>query len=335
MVASPSSERVSDRDTSEEVVPKSIARIRRLEKMEQERLEGQVARRRQREQHIADHTSSGGRHDVVATMERVTRFPLVVLGAAWLVLLVIDRSVSVSPSTNTTLLTAVYLIWVVIFVEYGVRLLLTPHTGAYLRRRWIEPVAVALPALQGWHLVGVEKVTLVVHEMALRVLAILRHHNLARVILGAVVIIATGAWLVMLYEQNVPDATIKNYPGALWWAIVTVTTVGYGDKYPLTAGGRIVASVLMLVGIGLIGTLTATVASVFVKEHTDDTRAAVAKGHEDLRVQIDLIRDSLRDIELRLGATATDEDALVAEAETEAAAEEGTEGPLLAPDTKT
>jgi hypothetical protein len=80
----------------------------------------------------------------------------------------------------------------------------------------------------------------------------------------------------------------------------------------------------MLVGIGLIGTLTATVASVFVKEHTDDTKAAFTQGHDDLRVQIDLIRDSLRDIEHRLGATDDEESALVAEAAAEAATEEST-----------
>jgi len=81
-----------------------------------------------------------------------------------------------------------------------------------------------------------------------------------------------GAWLVLLFEENAKDSNIHNYPDALWWAIVTVTTVGYGDRYPSTTGGRVVAGVLMLVGIGLIGVLTATVASLFIKEHTDANR---------------------------------------------------------------
>jgi voltage-gated potassium channel len=169
-------------------------------------------------------------------------------------------------------------------------------------------------------------VTLVLHETGLRVASILRHHNLARVLLGAIVVIVTGSWLVLLNERGVAGSNIESFPQALWWAVVTVTTVGYGDKFPVTTGGRIVASVLMLVGIGLIGTLTATVASVFVKEHTDDARDAVARGHADLTEQIALIGDMVKDIERRLGATAAEEAALEADAEQIAQSEESADG---------
>ena len=101
--------------------------------------------------------------------------------------------------------------------------------------------------------------------------AILKHHSLFRVLIAATATLFVGAWLVLLFEENTKGSNIHSYPDALWWAIVTVTTVGYGDRYPTTEGGRAVAVVLMLVGIGLIGVLTATVASVFVKEHTDAT----------------------------------------------------------------
>ncbi len=90
-----------------------------------------------------------------------------------------------------------------------------------------------------------------------------------------------GAWLVLLFEVHAAGSNIHNYGNALWWAIVTVTTVGYGDRYPLTPGGRIVATVLMLVGIGLIGVLTATVASVFVQEHAQANHDEIKKTHAD------------------------------------------------------
>src|SRR6202044_4118684 len=94
-----------------------------------------------------------------------------------------------------------------------------------------------------------------------------------------------------------------SYHDALWWAVVTVTTVGYGDRFPVTEGGRAVAVVLMLVGIGLIGVLTATVASVFIKEHTDANREEIKKGHMDLGQQLAVISDRLADVEHRLGAS--------------------------------
>ena len=108
---------------------------------------------------------------------------------------------------------------------------------------------------------------------------------------------------MLLFERNAKGSNIHNYPDALWWAIVTVTTVGYGDRFPVTGGGRTVAVILMLLGIGLIGVLTATVASVFVKEHTDSNKEEIKKGHANLSLQLALISDRLADVERRLGAT--------------------------------
>jgi voltage-gated potassium channel len=115
-----------------------------------------------------------------------------------------------------------------------------------------------------------------------------------------------GAWLVLLFDENAKGSNIHNYPDALWWAIVTVTTVGYGDRFPVTGGGRAVAVVLMLVGIGLIGVLTATVASLFIKEHTDANRQTYQEGHADLGQRLSVISDRLADVERRLGATPAD-----------------------------
>ena len=69
--------------------------------------------------------------------------------------------------------------------------------------------------------------------------------------------------------------------------MVTVTTVGYGDRYPTSEAGRAVAIVLMLLGIGLIGVLTATVASCFVQEHTDANKDQLQAAHEDIGARLD------------------------------------------------
>lgn len=84
----------------------------------------------------------------------------------------------------------------------------------------------------------------------------------ATVILGVTVLV--GSWAVLVAEQRDPHATITTYPRALWWSAETATTVGYGDFYPLTLWGRLVALVVMGVGITTYGMVTAALATWFV-----------------------------------------------------------------------
>lgn len=301
--------------------PSSIERIQRLEKLERERLEEKARKEERRRQIIAGAKPSGGRHDLVDDIERVTRYPMALLGIAWLVIAIIIVTTNVNASASTGLVGTLFVLWAILLVEYTVRLVVTPDRRGYLRRRWAEPATVVVPPLQGWHLVGIEKMCLLIHEGALNVAAILKHHSLFRVLIAAAATLIVGAWLVLLFEENAKGSNIHNYPDALWWAIVTVTTVGYGDRFPTTEGGRAVAVILMLVGIGLIGVLTATVASVFIKEHTDANKQEFRKGHADLGQRLSVISDRLADVERRLGATPADIAALDAVADAEATTE--------------
>ena len=286
--------------------PSSIERIQRLEQLERERLAEKERRDERRRQVIAGARPSGGRNDLVDRIERVTKYPMALLGLAWLVIGIVVVTADINGSASIVLVGTLFALWAILLAEYLVRLVITPDRRGYLRRRWVEPATVAVPPLQGWHLVGIEKMTLLVREGELRVEAILRHHSLFRVLIAATATLFLGAWLVLLFEENAKGSNIHTYPDALWWAIVTVTTVGYGDRYPATEGGRAVAVVLMLLGIGLIGVLTATVASLFVKEHTDASKEEFKKGHADLGQQLSVISDRLADVERRLGATAAD-----------------------------
>jgi voltage-gated potassium channel len=284
----------------------SLERIQRLEQLERERLEEKERNEERRRHVIAGAKPSGGRHDLVDRIEGVMKYPMTLLGIAWLVIVFVVVTTDVTGSVSIPLVGSLFALWAIMLAEYLVRLVISPDRRGYLRRRWVEPATVVVPPLQGWHFVGIEKMTLLVREAQLRVEAVLRHHSLFRVLIAAAATLFVGAWLVLLFEQNAKGSNIHTYPDALWWAIVTVTTVGYGDRYPTTEGGRAVAVVLMLLGISLIGVLTATIASVFVKEHTDANKEEYQKGHADLGQQLSVISERLADVERRLGATPAD-----------------------------
>ena len=69
---------------------------------------------------------------------------------------------------------------------------------------------------------------------------------------------------VLHFEHDAPGATIKTADDVLWWAVVTCSTVGYGDEYPVTQSGRVLAGLLMVIGIGAFATAT-TALGVFFK----------------------------------------------------------------------
>lgn len=83
-------------------------------------------------------------------------------------------------------------------------------------------------------------------------------------VLLALTVLTSASVLVLLFESSAPDANITTGGDALWWSIVTITTVGYGDHYPVTAMGRVVAVVVMFSGIAIIGALASILASILV-----------------------------------------------------------------------
>jgi voltage-gated potassium channel len=78
--------------------------------------------------------------------------------------------------------------------------------------------------------------------------------------------VGLGSLAILDAEQDAPHANITTFGDALWWAATTVTTVGYGDRFPVTTQGRFIAVALMAVGIGLVGAVTAAVAAWMVRQ---------------------------------------------------------------------
>lgn len=96
--------------------------------------------------------------------------------------------------------------------------------------------------------------------------SVFRRGNLRRFLLAAAVLVINGAIIVYLYERHAPNSNIHTLGQSLWWSAVTVTTVGYGDFFPVTTGGRITACFIMGTGLLTLAVVTAQVASSFVTQ---------------------------------------------------------------------
>jgi len=100
-----------------------------------------------------------------------------------------------------------------------------------------------------------------------------RRGHLSRFLLTASVLVLDGAVIVYLFERHAPKSNIHTLGDALWWSVVTVTTVGYGDFYPVTTGGRITACFIMGIGLLTLAVVTAQVASSFVAQTPGNARS--------------------------------------------------------------
>jgi voltage-gated potassium channel len=233
--------------------------------------------------------SLGRSQDAYDRFNAFVEVPMTVLALLWLPVLVIPAIVHVSAATGHALDMVDYLVWAVFVVEYLIRLYLAPSRWRFIRGHLIDLLVIAVPVfrpLRVLRLLRFARTGLTLAEVLRRARSLLTHRGLHFVLLSVLAIILVGAALEFGFEDHARGANIHSYADALWWAIVTVTTVGYGDTYPVTAAGRGVAVVLMLTGIGLVGVLSATIASYFVGQQS-------GQDMTDLHQRLDRIEAAL------------------------------------------
>jgi voltage-gated potassium channel len=181
--------------------------------------------------------------------------------------------------------------------DYLVRLWLSSDRWQFVRSHPLDLAAVVLPAMRVLRLIAV----------IVRIGMIARRRRAERLLVNTVDLVLTilvaGAAAVLAPERKHPDANITDYGDALWWAITTVTTVGYGDLHPVTPEGRLVGTVLMVVGIGMMGVVTATIATrLILPEQQAEDRAEMAR----VEARLDEVVSELRCVLARLEAQITD-----------------------------
>jgi voltage-gated potassium channel len=185
--------------------------------------------------------------------------------------------------------------WPVFLADYVFRLVLAEHRWEFVRRNWIDGVAVLLPLLRPLRILSLIRVARVIDR---RLTTSLHGRVAAYVTLTASLVVFMASLAELDAERGDPDATITTFSDALWWALTTITTVGYGDRYPVTGEGRLVAGLLMVAGIALLGTVTAAVASWFVRRVADAARAeddaADAAADAAMRAEVRALAEEVR-----------------------------------------
>ncbi|WP_350005897.1 potassium channel family protein [Pseudarthrobacter sp. WHRI 8279] len=172
--------------------------------------------------------------------------------------------------------------WGIFAVDYLANLWLADSRGSWFVRNLHELVIVALPFFRPLRLLRLVTLLSVLH----RTLGdTLRGRVVTYVAGSATMLVFVGALAVLDVEQSAPDAKIVTFGDALWWAMTTITTVGYGDMYPVTPIGRMVAAALMMSGIAVLGVVTASIASWLV-QRVEDTAEAVSEAEEPVRAEV-------------------------------------------------
>ncbi len=197
---------------------------------------------------------------------------ILILSCYVLIALLADTIFKLPPETSKLLNYIDNIICAVFLFDFVVRFKNADNKLQFMKWGWIDLVA-SIPAFEFMRAGRMLRLIRILR--LLRAFRSTRHiiqHVFKNKIRGTLTSLALFAVLVLLFSsvailqfETDPSSNIKTAEDAIWWSYVTITTVGYGDRFPVTTEGRIIAVILMTVGVGLFGTFTAYVSSWFVK----------------------------------------------------------------------
>ena len=169
---------------------------------------------------------------------------------------------SLSPNQQSAIDFVQWVCWVAFALDLIYGVWKAKSKRDYLKHHPLEIASVLLPFLRPLRLMRV----ISFGGLAIQKVAIGRQFAITlKVILTALFVAFISAVQITITERSVESSNIKDFGDGLWWALSTVTTVGYGDYFPTTTEGKFIAIMLMVMGISLVGVITASVAAWFVK----------------------------------------------------------------------
>ncbi|MFC1989391.1 potassium channel family protein [Chloroflexota bacterium] len=221
------------------------------------------------------------REALLHRIERLTELPLLILAFIMIPLLVGPLLWKLSPSEEAVFLTLDWFIWAIFAIDLAIKLMVAPHRLAYLRKHWLEVLVVIIPFLRPLRIL---RVFIFGSRAWVGTRRLVNVDFLLVYGIGLVIIAAT----VVASVEGGEGASIQSFPDALWWAMATITTVGYGDMVPISIVGRAMGYILMLGGIAFFSGITANLASFLVRG--GDTKD---KALHNLVVEVEGLRKEL------------------------------------------
>jgi voltage-gated potassium channel len=225
----------------------------------------------------------------------LTYWPLIIASAVFIVAYSWQVIANLEGNAYVVTRVAMAVTWAIFFIDYIVRLVLAKARWVWFRGHLFDLAVVALPALRPLRLL---KALTVVHVLQRTAGTALRSRLAIYGSGAAAIIICISALAVLDAERRSAEANILDFGDAVWWAFVTITTVGYGDYYPVTGYGRAVAVLLMCGGVAIVGVVTATLASWVIER-------AAARGNDTdepaTRGQLREVSRQLAEVTARLG----------------------------------
>ncbi|MGH3738330.1 MAG: potassium channel family protein [Micromonosporaceae bacterium] len=182
--------------------------------------------------------------------------------------------------------------WGLFGIDYLIRLAITRHRWVFVREHLFDLTVLLLPLIGPLRMLRLIAPLTVLSRRA-RVWTRGRLALYLATIAGLLIFVSSLA--VLDAERTAAEPNITTFPEAVWWSLVTATTVGYGDHYPVTVAGKVVAATLMLGGIGLIGFVTGSLAS-WVIQRINAAESAELANHAELMAELRTVRAELAEL---------------------------------------
>ncbi|MGC5225377.1 potassium channel family protein [Micromonospora sp. DT81.3] len=233
----------------------------------------------------------------LARWEKIVEWPLMAAAVVFLLAYAVQIIARLDGSAALPTEAVLWVTWAVFAADYVIRLTIAEHRRRWFTRHLLDLAIVLLPMLRPLRLMRFLAIIAIIQRGAGSRL----RGRVAVYTIGATALIILLASLAVLDAEHGQGGSIQTFGDAIWWAVVTITTVGYGDVSPITPIGRGVAFALMIGGIALIGIVTATLASWIVQRVSDETQASAVATEaqvEDLRSEVAELKAMIRDLRL-------------------------------------